>query len=99
MLRKKGIQHNVLNAKYHEKRSGNRFRRQVSMVQLRIATNMAGRGTDIKLDEEARAAGGFEKLSVRNATNPDELITSCAVVQDVRVIRVNQDFTFHLKMT
>ena len=63
-----------------------------------IATNMAGRGTDIKLDEEARAAGGL-KLSVRNATNPDELITSCAVVQDVRVIRVNQDFTFHLKMT
>lgn len=35
MLRKKGIQHNVLNAKYHEKKRKS-FRRQVSMVQLRL---------------------------------------------------------------
>ena len=59
MLRKKGIQHNVLNAKYHEKEA-----EIVSQAgkhgAVTIATNMAGRGTDIKLDEEARAAGGLK---------------------------------------
>ena len=59
MLRKKGIQHNVLNAKYHEKKA-----EIVSQAgkhgAVTIATNMAGRGTDIKLDEEARAAGGLK---------------------------------------
>ena len=59
MLRKKGIQHNVLNAKYHEKEA-----EIVSQAgkhgAVPIATNMAGRGTDIKLDEEARAAGGLK---------------------------------------
>ena len=59
MLCKKGIQHNVLNAKYHEKEA-----EIVSQAgkhgAVTIATNMAGRGTDIKLDEEARAAGGLK---------------------------------------
>ena len=59
MLRKKGIQHNVLNAKYHEKEA-----EIVSQAgkhgAVTIATNMAGRGTDIKLDEEASAAGGLK---------------------------------------
>ena len=59
MLRKKGIQHNVLNAKYHEKEA-----EIVSQAgkhgAVTTATNMAGRGTDIKLDEEARAAGGLK---------------------------------------
>ena len=59
MLRKKGIQHNVLNARYHEKEA-----EIVSQAgkhgAVTIATNMAGRGTDIKLDEEARAAGGLK---------------------------------------
>ena len=59
MLRKKGIHHNVLNAKYHEKEA-----EIVSQAgkhgAVTIATNMAGRGTDIKLDEEARAAGGLK---------------------------------------
>ncbi len=59
MLRKKGIQHNELNAKYHEKEA-----EIVSQAgkhgAVTIATNMAGRGTDIKLDEEARAAGGLK---------------------------------------
>ena len=59
LLKKKGIQHEVLNAKFHE--------REAEIVALAgihgavtIATNMAGRGTDIKLDEEARAAGGLK---------------------------------------
>ena len=59
MLRKKGIPHNVLNAKYHE------LEAQIVSEAGRhgavtIATNMAGRGTDIKLDDEARAAGGLK---------------------------------------
>ena len=59
MLRKKGIQHNVLNAKYHEKEA--EIASQAGKHgAVTIATNMAGRGTDIKLDEEARAAGGLK---------------------------------------
>ena len=59
LLRKKGIQHEVLNAKFHE--------REAEIVALAgqhgavtIATNMAGRGTDIKLDEDAKEAGGLK---------------------------------------
>ena len=59
MLRKKGIPHNVLNAKYHE------LEAQIVSEAGRhgavtIATNKAGRGTDIKLDDEAVAAGGLK---------------------------------------
>ena len=58
MLKRKGIKHNVLNAKRHQQeaqiiaeagKSGN----------VTIATNMAGRGTDIKLDEKTRESGGL----------------------------------------
>ena len=59
LLKKKGIAHEVLNAKFHE--------REAEIVALAgqhgavtIATNMAGRGTDIKLDDEAKAAGGLK---------------------------------------
>ena len=59
MLKRAGIPHNVLNAKFHEM--------EAEIVAeagrhgaVTIATNMAGRGTDIKLDEEARAAGGLK---------------------------------------
>lgn len=58
MLTRRGVQHKVLNAKFHEL--------EAEIVAdagqhgaVTIATNMAGRGTDIKLDEEARAAGGL----------------------------------------
>jgi preprotein translocase subunit SecA len=58
MLRRKGIQHSVLNAKYHE--------REAEIVtdagqpgSVTIATNMAGRGTDIKLGPGVREAGGL----------------------------------------
>ena len=59
MFTKAGIKHEVLNAKFHE--------REAEIVaqagihgHVTIATNMAGRGTDIKLDEEALAAGGLK---------------------------------------
>ena len=61
MLKKMGVPHNVLNAKQHEQ--------EASIVaeagkrgKVTIATNMAGRGTDIKLDEETLALGGLHIL-------------------------------------
>ena len=59
MLRKKGIPHNVLNAKFHEKEA-EIVAQAGKHGAVTIATNMAGRGTDIKLDDEARAAGGLK---------------------------------------
>ncbi|MCD7982440.1 MAG: preprotein translocase subunit SecA [Clostridiales bacterium] len=59
MLRKEGIQHNVLNAKFHELEAEIVAQAGVHGA-VTIATNMAGRGTDIKLDDEARAAGGLK---------------------------------------
>ncbi len=59
MLRKRGIKHNVLNAKYHEMEA-QIVAEAGQHGAVTIATNMAGRGTDIKLDDEARAAGGLK---------------------------------------
>ena len=58
LLRKEGIQHKVLNAKFHEMEAEIVADAGIHGA-VTIATNMAGRGTDIKLDEEARAAGGL----------------------------------------
>ena len=59
MLKRRGIPHNVLNAKYHE------LEAQIVAGagvhgSVTIATNMAGRGTDIKLDEDSRKLGGLK---------------------------------------
>ena len=59
MLKKRGIQHNVLNAKFHAMEAEIVAQAGVHGA-VTIATNMAGRGTDIKLDEEAKAAGGLK---------------------------------------
>ena len=59
LLQKKGIKHNVLNAKFHEMEAAIVAEAGVHGA-VTIATNMAGRGTDIKLDDEARAAGGLK---------------------------------------
>ena len=59
LLRKEGIEHKVLNAKFHELEAEIVADAGIHGA-VTIATNMAGRGTDIKLDEEARAAGGLK---------------------------------------
>jgi preprotein translocase subunit SecA len=59
MLNKRGIQHKVLNAKFHELEAEIVAQAGVH-GSVTIATNMAGRGTDIKLDDESKAAGGLK---------------------------------------
>ena len=59
MLRRRGIPHKVLNARFHEMEA--EIVADAGQVgAVTIATNMAGRGTDIKLDDEAKAAGGLK---------------------------------------
>jgi preprotein translocase subunit SecA len=58
LLRKQGIPHKVLNAKFHELEA-EIVAGAGAKGMVTIATNMAGRGTDIKLDDEAKAAGGL----------------------------------------
>ena len=59
MLKKRGIKHNVLNAKFHEMEAQIVAEAGVHDA-VTIATNMAGRGTDIKLEDESREAGGLK---------------------------------------
>ena len=59
MLKRQGIQHKVLNAKFHELEA-EIVAEAGQHGAVTIATNMAGRGTDIKLDEDAKAAGGLK---------------------------------------
>ena len=59
MLKRRGIPHKVLNAKFHEMEAEIVADAGVHGA-VTIATNMAGRGTDIKLDEESRALGGLK---------------------------------------
>ena len=59
MLTKRGVPHKVLNAKFHEMEA--EIVAEAGICgNVTIATNMAGRGTDIKLDDEAKAAGGLK---------------------------------------
>ena len=59
MLKREGIKHTVLNAKFHEQEA-EIVAQAGQHGAVTIATNMAGRGTDIKLDEAAREAGGLK---------------------------------------
>lgn len=96
MLKMRGIKHNVLNAKQHA--------REAEIVAgagyagvVTIATNMAGRGTDIKLREGVKEAEGW-LLLVRNATTAAALTGSCVDGQDVREIPDPRLSTFLWKM-
>ena len=97
MLRREGIQHKVLNAKFHEL--------EAEIVAeagrhgaVTIATNMAGRGTDIKLDDDAKAAGGLKIIGTERHESR-RISISCADVPDDREIRVNPDSISLWKMT
>uniref|UniRef100_I5ATT9 Protein translocase subunit SecA n=1 Tax=Eubacterium cellulosolvens (strain ATCC 43171 / JCM 9499 / 6) TaxID=633697 RepID=I5ATT9_EUBC6 len=61
MLRKEGIEHQVLNAKFHEQEA-EIISHAGESGSVTIATNMAGRGTDIKLDDDSKEAGGLKVI-------------------------------------
>lgn len=68
MLKKEGIPHQVLNAKYHELEA-NIVSKAGEKGAITIATNMAGRGTDIKLTDEVKALGGLKVIGTERAEN------------------------------
>ena len=97
MLNKRGIPHKVLNAKFHEL--------EAEIVadagihgSVTIATNMAGRGTDIKLDEESKELGGLKIIGTERHESR-RIETSCAVVPAVRETRVSPGSTCPWRMT
>ncbi len=98
MLQVKKIPHNVLNAKQHA--------REAQIVAeaglpgaVTIATNMAGRGTDIKLGPGVKEAGGLAIIGTERHESAVVWTGSCVVVQVDRVIPVLLNSMFHWKMT
>ena len=65
MLKKRGVPHKVLNAKYHELEAEIVAQAGIHGA-VTIATNMAGRGTDIKLDDESKALGGLKIIGTEH---------------------------------
>ena len=68
LLKKEGIPHQVLNAKYHEIEA-EIIAKAGDKGAVTIATNMAGRGTDIKLTDEVKALGGLKVIGSERAEN------------------------------
>ena len=84
LLVKAKIPHEVLNAKNHA-REAEIIAKAGQVKAVTVATNMAGRGTDIKLSEESRALGGLAVLG-SDVMNLVVLTTSYEDVVDVREI-------------
>ena len=97
ILRKNGIPHNVLNAKFHEKEA-EIIAGAGQKGAVTIATNMAGRGTDIKLGEGVPDSAASSS-SARSAMSHAASTTSCAAVPAVRVTRVHRASICHSKTT
>jgi preprotein translocase subunit SecA len=97
MLKREKVPHNVLNAKYH--------RQEAEIVQragqagtVTISTNMAGRGTDIKLGEGVATSAACSS-SAPSATNRGASIGSCADVAHARAIPAVRGSTSASKTT
>ena len=95
-LKKKGIPHKVLNAKFHELEA-EIIADAGQMGAVTIATNMAGRGTDIKLGDGVKELGGLKIIGTERHESR-RIDNQLRVVPVVRAIRVSQDFTSHLRM-
>ena len=91
MLKRKGLKHNVLNAKYHQKEA-EIISEAGESGAITIATNMAGRGTDIKLGEGVVEAGGLAIVGT-------ERHEARRVDRQLRVIRVPRSSSCRWKTT
>ena len=90
-LKKRGIKHNVLNAKYHEKEA-EIVAQAGKLGAVTIATNMAGRGTDIMLGGNAEY---LAKSEMRRLEYPEELIaeaTGFAETEDESILEARETF-------
>ena len=96
MLKREGIPHNVLNAKYHEQEA-QIVAQAGKLGAVTIATNMAGRGTDIMLGGNAEF---LAKADLRKRGLPDELLQeadSFAETEDPEILAVRAEYTALLK--
>ena len=91
MLKRKGIQHNVLNAKHHEKEA-EIIAQAGKLNAVTIATNMAGRGTDIMLGGNAEY---MAKAALRHDGFSEEMIveaTGFAETEDADIIKARETY-------
>ena len=96
MLKREGIPHNVLNAKYHEMEA-QIVAQAGKFGAVTIATNMAGRGTDIMLGGNAEF---LAKADLRRQGKPEELIAeadSFAETRDPEVLAIREEYNNLLK--
>ena len=96
LLKKAGVPHNVLNAKYHEKEA-QIVAQAGKLGAVTIATNMAGRGTDIMLGGNAEY---LAKEQLRKMDYPDELLAEAdaySETQDPQILAIREEYTQLLK--
>ncbi len=96
MLKKRGVAHEVLNAKYHEKEA-EIVAQAGKFGAVTIATNMAGRGTDIVLGGNAEF---MAKAALRREGYPEEVIgeaTGFADTDDEEIVSARKSFAKHLE--
>ena len=96
LLKREGIPHNVLNAKYHEQEA-QIVAQAGKFGAVTIATNMAGRGTDIMLGGNAEF---LAKSELRKTDLPEELLAECdsyAETSDPEILEVRAKYKELLK--